>query len=74
MRVKDLIEKLENMPKDAFVVIDNQVVQDIELENGRDKEGYMVNSWKQLDHGNRQAIRFTVLHELSTGDAVPKIL
>lgn len=67
MRVKDLILKLEGMPRDAYIVIDNQVVANVELEEGRHKEGYMGDYWLPIANGTRDAVRFTRMTELSDG-------
>lgn len=67
MRVKQLIELLQDTPQDAFVVIDDQIIHSIEVENGRDKVGYMIDPWLPLEHGNRKAVRFTYMTELSDG-------
>lgn len=67
MKVKDLILALETMPKDAYIVIDNQVVQNIEWEEGRYKDHIMGSYWLPIDRGSKDAVRFTKLVELSDG-------
>ena len=67
MRVADLKLLLDEFPNDAFVVIGDEIVHSLELENGRDKVGYMNDTWLPLERGNRKAIRFTKLEELSDG-------
>lgn len=67
MKVKDLILKLQDMPQDAYIVIDNYVVSSIELEEGRFKEGWVVDSWLPFLQGTKDAVRFTRLVELSDG-------
>lgn len=72
MRVKDLIELLQDAPQDAFVVIQEEIVHSIEIENGRDKTGYMINPWLSLEHGNRKAVRFTYMDEICDGSLIER--
>lgn len=67
MKVKDLLLRLQEMPKDAYIVIDNRIVNAVELEDGRFKEGYMVDGWLPFQNGNKEAVRFSYLSELSDG-------
>lgn len=67
MRVKQLMELLQDAPQDAFIVINDEIIHSIEVENGRDKIGYMVDPWLPLAQGKSQAVRFTAMVELSDG-------
>lgn len=67
MKVRSLILKLQDMPQDAHIVIDNMIVDNVDLEEGRFKDGWMNNHWLPLDGGKHDAVRFTRLIELSDG-------
>lgn len=67
MKVKNLILKLQDMPMDAYIVIDNMVVGNVELEDGRNKEGWLNETWLPLPTGKKEAVRFTRSVELSDG-------
>lgn len=67
MKVRELILKLQDMPQDAYVVIDNRIVDNIELESGRHKEGWLADGWLPFATGKKDAVRFTYVTELSDG-------
>lgn len=67
MKVRELVLKLQDMPQDAYIVIDDRVVDNIELESGRHKEGWLTDGWLPFSTGKRDAVRFTRLAELSDG-------
>ena len=67
MKVKELKEKINGLPLDAEIIINNREVQGIAIENGRMKDGWFGGNWLPLDRGNKKAIRFTFLTEFSDG-------
>jgi len=67
MNARELMAALENVPKDAEIVVGDKIVNAIEFENGRMKKGYLHDEWLPLEHGKQEAVRFTILRELSDG-------
>lgn len=65
--VGDLLLLLKNVDPKTPIVIDNVQVHGFWLENGRTKSEYMNDGWLPLERGNKKAVRFTKLVELSDG-------
>ncbi|AXQ69359.1 hypothetical protein HOU02_gp366 [Caulobacter phage CcrBL9] len=66
--VEDAMAILASMPKKAVLVIGNECVAGLSLQEGRVREGYYNKSFKPLEGGRDQAVRFTTVTELSTGE------
>ena len=69
MKVAELIEVLKRLPKDAAVFLtDGQAVTGAELVEGRVSEGYFGQQFRRHPSGKVEAVMFTHLTELSTGE------
>ena len=67
MLVKELIEKLQKMDRNAHVVVGDIIADDIVEEIGRVKESMFTRHFKPHPKGNHKAVRFTALCESSDG-------
>ncbi|AXQ69919.1 hypothetical protein HOU03_gp349 [Caulobacter phage CcrSC] len=59
---------LATMPKKAVLVIGGECVAGLTLQRGRVRDGYYNQHFKPHEDGRIQAVRFTTVTELSTGE------
>jgi hypothetical protein len=69
VKVAELIEALKRLPKDAPVFLSGgQAVTGAELVDGRVSDGYFGQQFRRHPTGKVEAVMFTHLTELSTGE------
>ena len=74
LTVSNLIEILKKQPRDALVVIENDVVIGVDLQTGKLRDGYYNPEFRENPKGKIKALRFTKRTELSTGEVVESVI